>query len=119
MNPKPANCSVINFIESFLPFVKDIRPKKLKIYVLDNTKEKNLAQKLTSYLREKGYIASRDIIKRDNKISLEIAKKKNWDFAIVLKEKEFNLIPLKGNKREFSRLENLVKSFFKERFYTR
>jgi len=106
-------------LESFLPFVKDIRPKKLKIYVLDNTKEKNLAQKLTSYLREKGYIASRDIIKRDNKISLEIAKKKNWDFAIVLKEKEFNLIPLKGNKREFSRLENLVKSFFKERFYTR
>ncbi len=102
-------------LESFLAFVKDIKRKKLKIYILDNTQEKNLAQKLASYLRERGYIASRDIIKRENKISLEIAQKKNWDFAIVLKEKEFTLISLKSdNKEEFSKLEKIVENFFEK-----
>ena len=95
-------------LEAILQFVS-LPEEKIKVYLIDNTEDKKLALKLATLLRKKGFIVARDIIKRDNKISLEIAKKKNLDFAVVLKENGFDIIVLNEKKNSENKLKEIEK----------
>lgn len=91
-------------------------------YLIDLKKELHLAYKLAKELRKLGYSVSRDIVKRDYKISVETAFKKGFKWVIVLNRREEpkNVLLTRGEKRPLelpesvNEIANVLKKLFTE-----
>ena len=90
--------------------------KPLKVFVIDTTGDKREGWKIANLLREKGFIAARDLVIRNADSSLKVAKEKGYDLAAVIKEeKGRKTVDLKKLKEvpedKWKRVEELFKRF--------
>lgn len=63
---------------------EELTPKK-DFYIIDTTDDKKTAYKLASKLREKGYTVARDIIRRSDEVSKDVAFKKGYKNVVIIK----------------------------------
>jgi len=87
---------------------------KKDIYIVDLEKKKGLAYNLAKKLREKGFVVARDIVKREENLSVLVAKKKGYRHVVVLNRKNPpRHILISGERRIVLEEDNLFESVIK------